>query len=94
MRRKNGDKIALEGFRRQGFYLGIVLAGLINTLNPEIIVIGGGAAAACELFMPELEKQISMRAYKEAAKRAKIVRAELNDDAGILGAAKIAIKGN
>lgn len=91
---KNGDKIASEVFRRQGFYLGIALAGLINTLNPEVVVIGGGASAGWDLFMPELEKQISMRAYnKDAAKRAKIVRAELGDDAGILGAAKLAITG-
>ena len=88
---KKGDKTALESFRLQGFYLGIALAGLINTLNPEIIVIGGGAAAGWDLFMPELEKQISKRAYNDAAKRAKIVRAELSDDAGILGAAKLAI---
>lgn len=88
-----GDKIALDVFRRQGFYLGIALAGLINTLNPEVIVIGGGASAGWDLFMPELEKQIAIRAYKDAAKRAKIVRAELDDDAGILGAARMAIKG-
>lgn len=89
----DGDKLAREVFRRQGLYLGIALAGLINTLNPEIIVIGGGASAGWDLFMPELKKQIAIRAYKDAAKRAKIVRAELDDDAGILGAAKIAIKG-
>lgn len=89
----DGDKLAREVFRRQGLYLGIGLAGLINTLNPEIIVIGGGAAAGWDLFMPQLKEEISKRAYKDAAKRAKIVRAELDDDAGILGAAKIAIKG-
>ncbi len=88
---KNGDEIALESFRRQGFYLGIALSGLINTLNPEIIVIGGGASAGWDLFVPELKKQISVRAYKEPASRAKIVRAELGDDAGILGAAKLGI---
>lgn len=42
---KKDNEIALEVFRRQGFYLGIGLAGLINVLNLEAVVIGGGAAA-------------------------------------------------
>ena len=87
---KGGDRLATEVFRRQGFYLGIALAGLINTLNPEIIVIGGGAAAGWDLFLPSLNSEISARAYREPVKRAKIVRAALGDEAGILGAAKIA----
>lgn len=85
-----GDELALEVFRRQGFYLGIVLAGLINILNPEVIVIGGGAAAGWDLFMPQMLEQIRQRAYREPAERAKIVRATLGDDAGILGAARLA----
>jgi glucokinase len=84
-----GNELALEVFRRQGFYLGIALASLINVLNPEVIVIGGGAAAGWDLFTPEMIKQVSERAYRESAKRAKIVRARLADDAGILGAAKL-----
>lgn len=94
---KNGDELALEVFRRQGFYLGIALAGLINVLNPEIIVIGGGAAAGWDLFVPQMLEQIRQRAYREPAERAKIVRAKLGDDAGILGAARLAfwkISGN
>jgi len=87
---KAGDKLALEVFRQQGFYLGIALAGLIDILNPEIIVVGGGAAAAWDLFMPHTVEQIHKRAYQVPAKRAKIVRARLGDDAGILGAARLA----
>jgi glucokinase len=84
-----GELLALEVFRIQGFYLGIALAGLINVLNPEVIVIGGGAAAGWNLFIPEMKKQIAERAYREPSERAQIVRARLGDDAGILGAAKI-----
>ncbi len=87
---KSGDALALEVFRQQGFYLGIALAGLINVLNPEIIVIGGGAAAGWDLFLPFMKAEIKSRAYREPANRAKIVRAELGDDAGILGAARLA----
>lgn len=86
---KEGNDAALEVFNHQGFYLGIVLAGLINTLNPEVIVIGGGAAAGWDLFIPQTQEQIRIRAYRTAAERAKLVRAVLGDDAGILGAARL-----
>jgi glucokinase len=85
-----GDELALEVFRRQGFYLGIALGGLINVLNPEVIVIGGGAAAGWDLFMPHLQEQLEGRTYREPRLRAQLNRAQLGDDAGILGAAKLA----
>ena len=84
------DELALEVFRQMGFYLGLMLAGLINVFNPEVIVIGGGVAAGWKLFMPHLQKTIFQRAYREPAERVKIVRAELGDDAGITGAARLA----
>lgn len=85
-----GDELALEVFRRQGFYLGIALGGLINVLNPEVIVIGGGAAAGWDLFIPHLQEQIEKRTYREPRLRAKLEKAILGDDAGILGTAKLA----
>lgn len=87
---KNGDELALEVFRLMGFYLGIALADLVNVLNPEVIVIGGGASAGWDLFIGHVQDQIRKRAFAEPADRAKIVRAKLGDDAGILGAAKLA----
>jgi glucokinase len=88
---KNGDELALEVFRQMGFYLGIALVDLINVLNPEVIVIGGGAAAGWDLFIHHVEDQIRSRAFLEPGMRAKLVRAELDDDAGILGAAQMAL---
>jgi len=85
-----GDELALEVFRQMGFYLGISLVDLINILNPEVIVIGGGAAAGWDLFIGHVEDQIRTRAFLEPGMRARLVRAELGDDAGILGAARIA----
>ena len=87
---KGGDELALEVFRVMGFYLGISLVDLINIMNPEVIVIGGGAAAGWDLFIHHVEDQIRSRAFLEPGMRAKLVRAELGDDAGILGAARIA----
>ncbi len=87
-----GDELALEVFRRAGFYLGVGLASLINVLNPEMIVIGGGVAAGWELFIHRTKEQIDSRAFMEPSKRAQIVRAKCGDDAGLLGAAYLAFE--
>jgi glucokinase len=86
-----GDDLALEVFRRMGFYLGVALSDLINILNPGIIVIGGGAGAGWELFAPHMHETIRQRAFGgAAAQRAPVVRGILGDDAGLLGAARLA----
>lgn len=89
---KKDDALAIEVFRQMGFYLGIALAGLINVLNPEVIVIGGGASASWDLLIPNVEREIMRRAWREPAERAKLVHARLGDDAGILGAAQQAFQ--
>lgn len=87
---KNGDPLALEVFRRMGFYLGAAISSLINILNPEVIAVGGGASAGWELFAPEMERTIRQRAYGGRLETTEILRGELGDDAGIIGAARLA----
>ena len=84
---KSGDELAIEIFRIFGTYLGIALGGLVNVLNPETIVIGGGVAAGWDLFVDHLRDEIFRRAFKHPAERVRLVRSELGDDAGIIGAA-------
>jgi len=85
-----GNPVAVEAFRRMGYYLGIALAGLINALNPDKIVLAGGLSAAWSVFIDSTRDQIDKRAFREPAGRVKLVRAELGDDAGILGVASVA----
>lgn len=85
-----GDELAIEVFRRMGVYLGIGLASLINILNPEIVVIGGGLSNGWDLFEKHMHQQVIERAFPIPARRVKIVRAECGDDAGLLGAARLA----
>jgi glucokinase len=84
-----GDELALEVFRRMGVYLGIGLANLINIINPEMIVIGGGVVNGWKLFEKHMHQQVAERAFPLLAARVKIERAECGDDAGLLGAAKL-----
>ena len=77
-------------FQKVGRYLGIILGSLANALNPEMIVIGGGASAAWDAFIEPLTSELQFRAFSEPANRVQIVRGKLGDDAGILGAARSA----
>ena len=90
---QNGDELALAVFKRFGMYLGIGLANLINLIDPQIIVISGGAVNGWDLFAPEMYRQIKERAFRTTAQQVKIARAECGDNAGLLGAARLARTG-
>ena len=87
---KAGDPTAKSVFDNMARHLGITLAGLVNTFNPDMIVIGGGASASWHAFIEPLTAEIRYRAFAEPAATAKLVRTTLDDAAGILGAAKSA----
>lgn len=86
-----GDEIAVREVRRAAHYLGLGLGGLVNVLDPELVIIGGGMAQALgdpwlELVRSSARTQIL--ANPEAT--LKIVRGALGDDSGVLGAALMA----
>ncbi len=82
---------AREVYRRAGRYLGILVAGLINILNPHAVLIGGGMSEAWDLFEPALRAEVLARAHRPMGETTALVRASLGDDAGILGAARLAL---
>jgi glucokinase len=85
-----GNRAALLAFESMGTYLGIVVAGLINVLNPEVVVLAGGLSSAWNVFIEHTRLQVRKRAFRSPAERARIVPARLGDDAGVLGAARLA----
>ncbi len=82
-----GDRAAREVWAAVGASLGTGIAGVINLLNPERIVIGGGVAKAWRWFAPAMRAAVHAHAMGVPARAAAIVRAKLGDEAGILGAA-------
>jgi glucokinase len=85
------DEVALREVERAAHYLGVGLGSLINAFGPEIVIVGGGVAAA--LGDPYIELvRASARAVVIIDPQAtiRIERASLGDDAGILGAALLA----
>lgn len=87
---REGDELALSVFKRFGTYLGIGLANLINILDPEIIVIAGGAVNGWDLFACDMKREVNERAVRVTAQQVKIAAAECGDNAGLLGAARLA----
>jgi glucokinase len=85
-----GDELALAVFKRFGMYLGIGLSNLINLIDPQIIVITGGAANGWDLFAGEMYRQVEERAFRSISQQVRIARAECGDNAGLLGAARLA----
>ena len=87
---QDGDQVALKVFTRMGEYLGIGLAILVNILNPEMIVIGGGVANAWQLFGEHAIQEMRSRAFPLPGSRVMVKPAECGDNAGLLGAARLA----
>ncbi|NQT75785.1 MAG: ROK family protein [Candidatus Omnitrophica bacterium] len=83
---KQGNKKAKAIWEDVGRKLGIALTGVVNLLNPDLIVVGGGVSKAGELILRPLRQEIRARAMKDQAKHVKVVRARLGDNAGIIGA--------
>jgi glucokinase len=63
---------------------------MINMLGPEVIVIGGGVANAWDLLEPTIREQIRKRAFPSLSASVRLKQAECRDNAGLLGAAKLA----
>ncbi len=87
---KSGDTLAVEVLAAAGTGLGAGLATFVNMFNPEIIIIGGGVAAAWDFLIPPALKVMKERAFREMSARVNVVPAKTGDDAGILGSAFIA----
>ncbi len=86
-----GDTLARDSLRRAGRYLGIGIASLVNIFSPEVVVIGGGLLGAWEILSKEATKEVERRAFKALVGRVRILPAVLGDDAGVVGAARMAL---
>lgn len=84
---RRGDPSATKIWEAVGGWLGLGLASLVNVLDPDRIVIGGGVANAWRWFAPRLLQTVREQAMPVSAARVRIVRAQLGERAGIVGAA-------
>ena len=87
-----GEPDALEFWRLYGRDLGIGLSSLIYVLTPEAIVVGGGISASAEFFFPAIWSEISQRVMPSSRQGLQLLPAKLGNQAGIVGAAKLALE--
>lgn len=87
---REGDKEALAFWQEYGRLLGAGLTSSIYVLAPEAVVIGGGISASAEFFFPTTLAEIERRVLASSRVGLELVKAELGNQAGIVGAAKLA----
>jgi glucokinase-like ROK family protein len=88
---KEGDTLAWSVFDRAAEYLGIGIAGLINLLGPETIVIGGGVAQAGDILFEKVRKTVNARSLKKISKDVQIVPARFGTKAAVMGAVALVL---
>lgn len=86
----DGDRAALDVVTEIGTKLGIGLTSLVNMLNPEVVVIGGGVIAAGELLIEPARRVVAERALRPARDHVRILPAHFGAESGLLGAATMA----
>jgi glucokinase len=87
-----GDVGSLEVLAQVGRYVGIAVASVITTLDPDLVLIGGGVAAAGDLLLEPLRAEVGRRCRMIPEGATPIRRAALLEEAGVMGAAALALE--
>jgi glucokinase len=87
----DGDPVARDVVAQIGHYLGVGLANVVNILNPEVVVVGGGVIAAGELLLAPARNVVAERALAPSRDQVRIVPTRFGDASGMIGAAILAM---
>src|SRR3954467_13084942 len=88
----DGDAAARAGIAALGRRLGVGMTSLVNALNPEVLVVGGGLIAAGDLLLDPAREVVAERALVPARDQVRIVAARFAGESGMLGAASLAFE--
>lgn len=89
---KAGNPLACQALDLAGKRLGIKIAFLVNLLNPEVVVIGGGLEEAGDAFLSKVSSTIKSWAFREATEDLRVVYSRLRENAVALGAASLVME--
>jgi glucokinase len=90
---REGDLVAIEVVDETAKALGQALGALVNTLNPERVLIGGGVAAAGAFLLDRIVRETRRCCWPQAFEDCSFRLAELGGDSGVVGAARVAMRG-
>jgi glucokinase len=85
-----GDRLALDALDQTADFLALGIANLIAMFDPEMVVLGGGLMQASDLMLERIRSQSLCWTQPVAARHARIEKTALGEDAGLLGAARLA----
>jgi len=88
---ERGDALAADILARAFRLLGLGVAGMVNALNPACFVVGGGLSALGERLLEPVRKGIRNHCNPLAAGSVRLALAALGQDAGVIGAAALAM---
>ncbi|HWD69639.1 MAG TPA: ROK family protein [Solirubrobacteraceae bacterium] len=89
----DGDTAAREVIQLIGERLGVAIASFVNIFNPEMVVVGGGVMGAGEMLLEPARAEVQKRALPPSRDNVLIVAAEFGAEAGMVGAAALALDG-
>lgn len=82
-----GDILAEKSYQEFGHYLGVALANMVNIIDPELIIIGGGVVESSNLFISTAKKAMRQHVKDSETKKIRIVKSKLGVNSGAIGAA-------
>ena len=88
----DGDPVSRALIERCGRHLGIGITSLVNIFNPSVVVVGGGVIAAGDMLLEPARAVVAQRALWPARDVVEIVPARFGQEAGMLGAATMALE--
>jgi predicted NBD/HSP70 family sugar kinase len=89
---KDGDRPSLEEIRRSAWWLGCGVAGLVNMLDLELVVLGGsGFRDVGDIYRDEVQQIVRERIMARDRREIKITLSEAGEDAGAVGAASLVL---
>jgi glucokinase len=89
----DGDSAARDVIALIGERLGVAIASYVNIFNPEMVVVGGGVMGAGEMLLEPARREVQKRALPPSRDNVSIVAAEFGHEAGMVGAAALALDG-
>jgi len=90
---RGGDAVALEVVAGAARALGVGIGATLNLLNLDRVVIGGGVAAAGDFLLERVKSEVRARTFSQVFADTSFCLAELGGDAGVVGAARVAMVG-
>ena len=90
---ERGDAFSRGIIQETGARLGIWLGGIVSLLDPDIIILGGGVSRTGEPLFEAIRRELPRRTINPFAKETAVVKAELDEDVGIFGAAALVLEG-